>query len=636
MKKITHLFLVFSFYFLVSTPLVAQDFEVTVIRKNGQLPSYPAAYLYNPLQYFQVTVTNNTGIPTDVYLTCALEFNGARIVYSENVPPLMPITLSPGINVIDNATLEEQFSGRMKLDLNALNSLLPNMDDPLSQLATATRLPEGDYLMSMHVHPWIDAMTTTDPYAEGGIEDEFEILYSATPPEIITPLSEQVNWGAAQREDTRDKTRSQQKTSKREDDFGLLTAMGRSGGGGRNALTPQRKLTFRWTPVITSSTYPHRFEYTLKIVAVLPQQNALDAIEHNPVVVTVTTENTYAIIDTLQDMKYQFEPGMTYAMQVRAVSTTPKSAGVSAYFESVEISNEGKSQVVTFSWGKARYSIQYNELNAPLDTAIYETYYHDNIYRLLHDTKLPSIIVPTDTVDPATFNIDNNPMQWTPVTGPDIVDVKYTPHIYPYRGEKECTLCQTPVTSNSQMVQGDYYYLDVETEITYHYTWDSVFATVYYVNGIEADTETDTVRGDSTGAVVRHVGKVFRYGTESLKLKRKTRYEWPDQNVDLHLAANYDKDSLCIHLNWYHHYKSPGEKNANGGKKKSKGLYHFVVYRSINGSPFVGIATLPAGTETYTDRDIQPGQTVNYFVRLHITPDRSSLPSNTVRPRISR
>ena len=66
MKKITHLFLVFSFYFLVSTPLVAQDFEVTVIRKNGQLPSYPAAYLYNPLQYFQVTVTNNTGIPTDV------------------------------------------------------------------------------------------------------------------------------------------------------------------------------------------------------------------------------------------------------------------------------------------------------------------------------------------------------------------------------------------------------------------------------------------------------------------------------------------------------------------------------------------------------------------------------------------
>ncbi|MBP5644423.1 MAG: hypothetical protein J6W95_00665, partial [Bacteroidales bacterium] len=59
-------------------------------------------------------------------------------------------------------------------------------------------------------------------------------------------------------------------------------------------------------------------------------------------------------------------------------------------------------------------------------------------------------------------------------------------------------------------------------------------------------------------------------------------------------------------------------------------------YRSINGSPFVGIATLPAGTETYTDRDIQPGQTVNYFVRLHITPDRSSLPSNTVRPRIAR
>ena len=633
MKKITLLLLVLSSYFLLSTPLSAQDFEVTVVRKNGQLPSYPAAYIYNPMQYFQVSITNNTGIPADVYLTCALEYNDVQVIYSENIPSLRPITLSPGLNIIDNATLEEHFGGRMKLDLNALNRMLPNMDDPLSQLSTATRLPEGDYRMSMHVHPWLDESTPTDPYEDGGIDDEFEILYSATPPEIITPLSEQVNWGAAQREDSRDRTRSQQKTSKREDDFGLLTSMGRSGGGGRNALTPQRKLTFRWSPVITTSSYPHKFEYTLKIVAVLPQQNAQDAIDHNPVVVTVTTQNTYAIIDTLQDMKYQFETGMSYAMQVKATSVTPAAGGIGGYFESIEISNGGKSQVVTFSWGKARYSIQYNELNAPLDTAIRETYYSDNICSLLRETRLPSIIVPSDTVDPATFNIDNNPLQWTPVSGPDIVDVNYIPHIYPFRGEKECTLGQSPVTSNSQMVPGDYYYLDLETEITYRLIWDSVYATVHYVNGIEADTEADTLRGNSIGTVVRHVGKVFRFGNESLKLRRRTRVELPDQNVDLRLAASYDKDSLCIHLDWYHHYKSPGGKDTRGGKK-SKGLYHFVVYRSLDGGPFVGIATLPAETESYTDRDIQPGQTVNYFVRLHISPERASVPSNTVRKKL--
>ena len=649
MKKIIPLLLIFNFQFSIFNSLSAQpDYEVMVARRTAQLPSYPMAYLYNPLQYFLLTITNNTGMPGDVYLTCALVYNNNRIVYSENIPPLQPLHLGTGVNVIDEYTIEEHFSGRMKLDLDALANALPDYQNMLDQISTATRLPEGNYHLALYVHPWIDATTPTDPNADGNIDEEFEIIYSATAPEIITPLSEQVNWGAAEREDSRDRTRTQQKTSKREDDFGLLTSMGR-GGGSRNALTPQRKLTFRWTPVITTSSYNTQFEYTLKIVAVLPQQNALDAIDHNPVVVLTTTRNTYAVIDTLQDLKYQFEGGSSYAMQVQARPLQPANKGIAGIFEDVEISNNGKSQVVTFSWGRARYSIQYNEINAPLDTAIRQLRYTDNICRLLKETRMPSFDFP-DTVSPADYQrildtrLANFQAQFNTLNQPPIPSrARFSSKVYPYLIDKECSLCQPAADGN--LLPGRYYYLDVTSEMDYPYHWDSLFATVHYVNGIEADTETDTVSGDATSTIVRHQGKVFYYGnpesssasnTKSSK-KKKANAQFSNLNsqlatlhAGLQLTADYDNDSLCARLEWYHNYKSAAEKHSSG-RKNSKGLYHFVVYRSINGAPFVGIATVPAGTESYSDRNILPGQTVRYFVRLHVSPEKASVPSNTVR-----
>ena len=637
MKQISKYIITVVFCLLFTPALKAQmpDFEVTIIQRVPTLPSYPAAYMDNPLQYFLCTITNNTGLPAEVYLTCGMYYNNARIVYSDNVPSAQPLILRPGLNVIDQATIEDHFGGRMRLDLDALERVLPDYMNLLDQIATVTRLPEGDYALEIQVHPWVDETTPTDAYEEGTMAEEFEIVYSATPPEIITPLSEHVNWGGSMRTDTRDRSRTQQKTTKREDDFSLLTSMGRSSGGGRNALSPQRKLTFRWTPVITSSATNPQFEYTLKIVAVLPMQNAQDAIDHNPVVVTTTTRNTYAIIDTLQDMKYQFESGMTYAMQIQAVFVrSVSSVGLGGMFEDIVISNDGKSQVVTFSWGKARYSIQSSEISAPLDTAIYETLYHDNIPQLSYATKRPQITSPADTVNPATFDMTNS-LQWTPVSGPEILDVKYTPRIYKYLGENECTLCQDPITDQSQMTLGETYYFDLETEITYRYHYDTVHALVHYVNGIEADTEADTVFGTATGSIFRHVGKVFHYGNvahaKEKRSKNKSDIETP--GVGLRLIANFNKDSLCVHLNWYHNYKSKADKDSRD-KKRGKGLYHAVVYRSIEGGPYVGIASLPADVETFTDYDVQLWQNVKYYVKLHISPKVISKPSNIIRTRL--
>lgn len=608
--------------------LRAQDDQITVqvIKKVAQLPSSPLCYMENPMQYFAVTITN-IGEPVEAYLTCEFRLNGHRIIYSQDTNVVIPsMTIPNGITMLDNSTYSSQFGSRMEFDLTYFYNQYG--DDPMSQLATLTRLPEGDYEFFLEVHPYVDATTPTPAFA-GSAAEGFEIVYSGTAPELITPLSEQVNWGANARADSRDRTkRTSAKTTKNESDFGLLTSMGK-GTSNRSSLTPQRKLTFRWTPVVTSSEYNPTFNYTLKIVAVMPNQNAQDAIDHNPVVVTTSTKNTYCIIDTLQDMKYQFEQGSTYAVQVQAEMVSKNSrGGAFSELETIEVANGGKSQVVTFSWGKAKYSISYNEIKAPLDTAWVELRYHDNIQKLLRDTKLHSIISPADIVKPDTFDIAFSRPGWTPVTGPSINGVEYTARIYNYQGENECTLHQQPITNASQMIPGQYYYLDVEAVINYHYNWDSVKATVHYVNGIEADTEADTVRGEADGSVTRHVGKVFLYGTEADR-PYVTKYETP--NVGLRLTADYMSDSSCIHLNWYHHYKSKAGDKSSRDKKSSKGLFHTVVYRSIDGGPFVGIATLSSDQESYIDRDIQHGQTVRYFVKLHLTQYKQSKPSNTTR-----
>lgn len=623
MKK---LFLIICFLGLAAF-LRAQEEQITVqvVKRVSQLPSSPLAYMDNPMQYFTVTITN-IGEPVDVYLTCEFRLNGHRIIYSRDTNTVIPaMTLPNGITMLDNSIYDSQFGGRMEFDMTYFNELYGG--DPMSQIANLTRLPEGDYEFFLRVHPYVDATTPTAPYA-GSAAEGFEIVYSGTAPELITPLSEQVNWGANARADSRDRTKkSTTKTTKNESDFGLLTSMGRTSSN-RNSLTPQRKLTFRWTPVITSSDANPQFNYTLKIVAVMPNQNAQDAIDHNPVVVSTSTRNTYCIIDTLQDMKYQFEQGSTYAVQVLA-EMVAKSArgGAMSELEVIEVANGGKSQVVTFSWGKAKYSISYNEIKAPLDTAWVELRYHDNIQQLLRETRLHQIVSPADVVSPDTFDIAFSRPGWTQVTGPSSINgVEYTAHVYNYLGENECTLHQQPITKASQMIPGQYYYLDVEAVINYHYSWDSVRATVHYINGIEADTEADTVKGECDGSVTRHVGKVFLYGTRADR-PYVTKYETP--SVGLRLTADYMSDSSCIHLNWYHHYKSKAGDKSSRDKKSSKGLFHTVVYRSIDGGPFVGIASLSSDQESYIDRDIQRGQTVRYFVKLHLTQYKQSKPSNT-------
>ena len=198
-------------------------------------------------------------------------------------------------------------------------------------------------------------------------------------------------------------------------------------------------------------------------------------------------------------------------------------------------------------------------------------------------------------------------------------------------GDKECTLCQNPLSDIRQLTPGQSYYLDIEYELTYHYLWDTVHAIVHYVNGIEADTEADTIKGEDEAILVRHVGKVFKYGQEKKTSKIK-KADKGNQNVELRLTADFDRDSACIYLNWYNNYKSKSNKGTHD-KRKSKGLYHTIVYRSIDGKPFVGIASLSSDVDSFIDRDIIPGHNFRYFVRLQISPDNFSAPSNTVYTR---
>ena len=161
MKKLIYLI---PFLLLGSLLHAQADFEVTVTKKTNQLPSYPMAYVDNPLQYFSVTITNNTMTPANVYLTCSMSFNGHRIVYSDSMPTKHPIVLQPGLNVMSDQMLDAHFGReRMHMDVEGLAAALPDYADLYAQLSAATRLPEGDYQISLFVHPWIDDATPTPP-----------------------------------------------------------------------------------------------------------------------------------------------------------------------------------------------------------------------------------------------------------------------------------------------------------------------------------------------------------------------------------------------------------------------------------------------------------------------------------------
>lgn len=292
------------------TTASAQTVQALLTPKVPSLPSSVTSYLDDPFHYFNVQFIVN-GAPSegvDVYFNMEFSVNTAPF-YVRTLPgtkPMIPIHLREGVNRMTTDILHTQVVNRSETNFDYSNPL------------NALQLPEGTYELCLDFYNW-----ETDVLIERiGPCPTFEICYSGSAPELVSPLA------------------------------GAQMAL-----NGAMVLTPTRKVTFFWTPVISNcSSNNTRFNYQLKMVKVLNGQNYQDAIRYNPTVFSTEVRNkNYAVLDTLLDIKIQLERGALYVAQVRAEQITNGNSS-----ENFIIANDGNSQPMPFYWGYDQYPLDPN------------------------------------------------------------------------------------------------------------------------------------------------------------------------------------------------------------------------------------------------------------------------------------
>ena len=475
MKK--HLLVVLGLMLGLVHSAVSQEVSVLIEPLTQNFPSQVASYLDNPFRYARVRVINNTAVQQQVYLTLQMtaQLSGGNdqfAIFSQDHGTSRPkITLQPGgIYVLDSReAFIDHFSGRLQLSM------------PQGGLADYVQVPEGTYRLCVQACRWTEVVSNDQPLAEACLP--MNICYTGSAPEFTSPV---------------------------------MAGMGNSA-----TLQPQRNINVRWSEVITNCATNARFRYVLKIVKVLPGQNILQAIDRNPVFFSEDCgSNTYCVIDTLRDLRIPLEAGATYAMKVTAVQ---RNAGAGVQ---ITLGNGGASQVVSFTWGEARYNAGPQNEPSPGPEAPSQQNQNveesdsDNQAAVKGKIKMPQFTAPRKAnasllVEPGKFAA-----KWTSVQGDSVKAAIYVVELYEdnlggidpstvhaplatatvngplghlYGGEKPDTVAVADRGWDTLLAVGAKYLIKLRTHAAYTYHSAHHRRTTHYVNGIAADVEEDSL-----------------------------------------------------------------------------------------------------------------------------------------------
>lgn len=643
---------------------VQSQVAVTVIPRTTNFPTTATAYSEDPTRIFNVIITNTSGITQEVSLALdlGLEYGENGMNYSlyttENrVAP--SITLSPNetYRIDTREKFHYHFDGR--LGTNATEA----------DLGTILQLPEGNYHVCVRVHRKSANASLGDLLGEGC--HNFSLCYSASAPELITPISSLASTTPANASGIRVAgiTRRVPGT--------LAGARLSNLSEGTEMITPTRYLNIRWTPVVTNCQSSARFKYQLKIVKVLPSQNINDAIRNNPTLLSTTLSSTTFTYDTIRNASTPLERGCTYACQVKAIP-----AGASAL--RLNIGNEGASQVIAFAWGYPRYTTDGTENDS--DTPSGNVTESCNQNEILSDIRPHYIFNPTKdeaTINALTAKFANEraivpqstgtvlqteadgmkvldpsaqtlQAQWMPVRHDSVMAVKYEVKLYEWLGSENVTLAHQPVHSqtidaklgdnysisnttpislkdsigSNILEPGMKYFLKVDAIVAYHYAKMKITATDHYVNGILADSDYDTVKTREVGSTTLSSTLAFQWGADSAMLDKVT----PAQFVYPVNLSNVDPEDSTYNRLGHSIPEIPRAdgfefiwKKARNFSIKDTATYDLFVWKLakgkdldsiVNGEPFrklEGIKDLSTADTTILD-SLKVGQ--SYVARL--------------------
>lgn len=543
MKQLVRTLLCTAMLLAATLAASAQSVQVMISQKVASLPSTATSYIDDPFRYFnvQMVVSGAGAAGVDVFFDLSFSITNLSatpfIFTRENSYPSTPLHLNEGVNLLTKDQLINQLSGRTSTQIDMSNPLL------------AQQLPEGQYQLCITPWRWSERTSPNrTPMTLGNNCYIFNICYTGSAPEFVSPIA-----GAQ---------------------LGL---------NGFYELTPSRKLTFRWTPVISNCAGKNtRFNYRLKVVKVLQGQNYQDAIDQNPTVFSAEVrDKTFVMLDTLLDCKVNLERSALYVAQVAAEQIETANS-----LERMTLSNEGKSQLSTFYWGKAPDDAQGNaddgggnggeggdghttwqvkttvvndadQIMAQthegyvLDFGIDSTAYNRLVTAFPSEAaQLPNPLKDYKKENGIYMVPDNasTEISFMPLRHDSLQSVDRWIKLYEYVGNMENTLARQPIESDGFYFSGDAmktsnhtaqkfdiknwkkklqcggkYYLEVVQSAYFHTHTYTINDTTFYVDNIKAETVRDTVRTAMESEFRTFTsGILFQWGVDSSLFEQVT------------------------------------------------------------------------------------------------------------------
>lgn len=283
----------------------AQDVVVTISPVQQVLPPQLMLYFDNPGRFFNVTLTNTSVQPQEVYLALHIEqqmpASGLFVTTPVKRQPTKPITVpANGTKQLTPIELKTLFNHVPSAEIQATPGIIGKFNDGSFGL-----LPEGEYMARLVAYKWAMPQLRV-PVAVSNPEmssTNFTICYNAQAPRFVMPMED-------------------------------VMTLDNSGVADLDVMNP----LFTWTPpVATCNVAANRFEYDFKVVEVMKGQRPDDAIERNPVVYNVKGLSVPQCIIPRMVIQTRMYTDRTYAAQVTA---RPVSANILNF---VMVENDGKS-----------------------------------------------------------------------------------------------------------------------------------------------------------------------------------------------------------------------------------------------------------------------------------------------------
>ncbi|MBR1787604.1 MAG: BspA family leucine-rich repeat surface protein [Bacteroidaceae bacterium] len=310
MRTLRHTLAVLLTALMAVSHAFAQDIAVTVTPTQQVLPPQLMLYITEPGNYFNISISNSGANNENVYLVMQIEqvnpASGLGLSTPTKRQPQMPIVVPAGsTRILTPAEIRSLFNHIPLSEFKAPAGLFDSYTNGSFGL-----LPEGQYELHFTAYHWD---LSGEPYVvsnpTGGMA-YFDICYKAQAPQFLTPMATG------------------------EEAMNPLTV------AEVDPLSPQ----FTWqAPVIACNPSLIQYNYSLRVVEMLPGQMPDQSMDNNPVVYQMSNLTTPMCMIP-QHVVTQMKAGKTYAAQVTA---TPANSN-SRMLNYVSIENKGKSTYKLF------------------------------------------------------------------------------------------------------------------------------------------------------------------------------------------------------------------------------------------------------------------------------------------------